>query len=192
MAEESPKKKLPTGIKLIIGIVGAVFALGILISIVMSALGTYFAARGDKLVEKGIEKMIEQQVNKENQDVDVKVDLTKEGLTMRDEKSGTVYSIKSGQELPADFPKDIPLPKNSEIQSSMIMGPMQILTLETKDDPDELHAFYQKTLKDQGWESVMDMKTPDGATQVFKKDERQVTVTISKDGMLSINHAKKS
>ncbi len=61
MPESTPKKKLPVGVKIIIGVVGAFVILGFLFSIGMTLIGGLFSSKGEKLAEKGLEKWIEHQ-----------------------------------------------------------------------------------------------------------------------------------
>lgn len=181
MPETSDKKKLPLWLKLTIAAFAVFALLGFAVGVGTTILGGLFnTGGGDKLVEKGMESWIEAQMGAEGKNVDV--DLKEDGFVIKDKESGEMLAIKSGQELPAGFPEEIPIPKNSQIMGSMTMRGMKSVTLETNGSPQEFATFYREQMKNKGWDELMaSQQGSDNFSAVFRKDRQQLTVGISAD-----------
>jgi len=81
--------------------------------------------------------------------------------------------------LPASFPKDIAVPKDSTVAVSVAQGKDLMVSFRVKGTVQESVAFYQERLKAEGWtlKPVMDMN---GTSSILEgqKDKRTCTVMI--------------
>lgn len=95
-----------------------------------------------------------------------------------------VTAAASGMALPADFPKDVPLMKDTVVNA--VMGSAQqgnlMVFAHTAAPLAEALAFYQENLKAQGWTAGSVTNSGDGAIQTLKKDGRALMLTLAKDG----------
>lgn len=84
--------------------------------------------------------------------------------------------------LPADFPSDAAVyPKAKLLMASSSKDLVQVL-FKTTDPAKDVTAFYQKQLKDNGWEidNTMDMGT--GTLLQTRKENRRQTLMINQEG----------
>ena len=91
----------------------------------------------------------------------------------------------SGQsaKLPADFPKDVPIYKNSTVTSygPLIPGNTQagnVLILETSDAKADVLAFYKKELPANGWKMEKPYSGSPDALQ-GRKGERMISFAVT-------------
>ncbi|EKD41212.1 MAG: hypothetical protein ACD_73C00801G0002 [uncultured bacterium] len=180
---QMPKKSLPAWAKVLIVLLIIGFAFATLAGIGVTLLGRYLSNGGaEKLIEQGIEKAVEHGLKEagEKNGADVDVNLGDKGFVIKDEKSGEEFSIKADNKIPADFPKDIPVFSPAAVVSSMVMGGMQMLTLETSAPLDEVSQFYKTKLSEAGWQSPFSGSfAQDTQASLYQKENRQLTLSIS-------------
>jgi hypothetical protein len=118
--------------------------------------------------------------------------LLKRGVDTAKESVGVSF----GDQLPASFPKDIPV--YSGFKPTFSLAPAGsdsgMVTLTGKGDPSDIGDFYEKTLADNGWKQTASNTIPDGLTQSYTKGDREATININKSGAdttLVINYGKK-
>ena len=175
---DNQKKKLPLGLKIAIGVIAFFVIAGFVVSIGLNMLGGLIATKGDKILEKGVEKWIETQASQHDAKVDV--DFSKQGLVLKDKKSGAQFAVRADSDLPEGFPKTIPLPKNSKIVGSVTIGPMKSVTLETETSLASVANFYKEQMPSEGWKSIMQASPDDRTfTAVFRKGPENLSVGIS-------------
>jgi len=183
---QTTKKPIPTWVKVVIILVILGFGLVTVIGIGLNLLGNYLASGGgEKLIEKGIETVIEKGIEhsgeKELKKIakDLNVDLGDKGFVIKNDKTGEEFSLKADNKVPDDFPKDIPLFSPANVVTSMTMGGLNMLTLETSASLEEVTEFYKKQLPTQGWQSPFTGSFVQGTfTSLFQKDDKQLTVSI--------------
>lgn len=98
-------------------------------------------------------------------------------------KSGETISLKasaSGMELPADFPKDIPLYPKRVVQSVNQMGKDRMIGIQATGTVAEVVAFYGTELKNQGWEFAPATPMGEGAMIIANKGPRTAMFMIAK------------
>jgi hypothetical protein len=84
--------------------------------------------------------------------------------------------------IPADFPSDAAAyPKASIIAASSSSELVQLI-FKTPDSANDVLAFYQKQLKDNGWEIDNTMNMGTGTLLQTKKANRRQTLMINQDG----------
>jgi hypothetical protein len=88
-------------------------------------------------------------------------------------------SSEKGVALPEDFPKDAPIYTGGVIIQNVSMPDGMMVMIKTNDSEEKIKDFYEKTLKEQGWESKAIMKMPQGTSMVNEKDGRTLSVTIA-------------
>lgn len=194
------KKKLPLWAKLLIVFASVGTALIIFVMIGISLLGSFFTGRGgERTIMKGFEKIIESEIEKSGGDVDVEFD--KKGWTIRDKSSGATGEFRfdkqeivvrddEGREhavfkitenLPSDFPSDVPIFSPSKVVASMVVGPGVSVTLETKSALGEVAGFYKEELPKNGWSSTREASFGNMFSGTYKKGERKLAVSANPD-----------
>lgn len=194
---QQPKPGLPGWAKALIILVIVGFVFVALAGIGVYMLGNYLASGGaEKLIEKGIERAIEEGAKDsgENLPKDLKVDVGNQGFVVKDEATGEEFSVKAGNQIPENFPKDIPIFSPSTVVSTMIMGGMEMVTLETSASLDEASAFYKSKLPEAGWQNPFSGAFAQGTySALYQKEDRQLTVSISNESgktMIVLSNAK--
>jgi len=86
---------------------------------------------------------------------------------------------EQGTSLPDNFPKDAPIYPGATVAMSTTMPDGMMVMLKSADSMKQVKEFYEKTLKEQGWENESSFNTPQGATMANKKDKRTLAVTIN-------------
>ena len=106
-------------------------------------------------------------------------------MTQTTEGGGTV-AIQSGDgtKVPADFPKDVPLYDGLAVLQAMsdTASGMFNVTGGVAAAPDAVMAFYKEKTAAQGWTETMSMNAGDMQTLMCEKDDRALSVMVSKDG----------
>jgi hypothetical protein len=126
----------------------------------------------EKAIEKATEKAIEGQTGNQ---VDIK-----DGSVSIQGEDGSTANIGEGAEVPAEFPKDVPV-YDGTVLGAFSSADSWTLNIETTDDPKKVIEFYVARLAKDGWvkESQADMGT--GGMYSAKKDgSRTVTVVAAK------------
>jgi hypothetical protein len=105
------------------------------------------------------------------------------GITVEG-KAGEKLRIAAGEagvSLPNGFPKDVPVYPGATIAVSATTQDMINVSLQTTDQPQEVKAFYQEKLKQNGWQTQSTLNIPQGTMLHATKDGRTQTVTIGRD-----------
>jgi hypothetical protein len=89
-----------------------------------------------------------------------------------------VFSGGKGAALPGDFPKDAPVYPGVKVVLSTNTKEGMTVMLETADAADKVVEFYEKNLKDQGWEAESALKSAQNTTLIAKKEKRTLAVNI--------------
>lgn len=99
-------------------------------------------------------------------------------------KEGTLKMAtgKGGVALPDNFPKDVPLRPGATVKMSMTSGKGLMVHLESAGNVADTAKFYTEQLKGNGWEIEQTMNMGEISSLSAKKDQRQCTVSCSKDG----------
>lgn len=182
------KKKLPGWAKFLIviailGVVGLTIVgigLRILAGFLTSKGGEYLTEQG---IERGIEKIMEKGMEQAGMGEKPKLDITKDGLVLKDEATGQQIAIQANQQLPTGFPQDIPVYSPSQVTASMTMGPMTMVTLESPSSVADISNFYQRELAAKGWTSSFTAPfSGDNFTGVYAKGNLRLTVSANAEG----------
>lgn len=128
---------------------------------------------GERLAEAAIEASTGQ-----------KVDVDEDGgkVSFKTDKGEMKISGGDDATLPADFPKDVYLPDDYKVASTMELPGAMIVSLETQGGVAALAGDASKHMLAQGWKQTMAMQN-DGDNQmfVFEKAQRSATVTFSRE-----------
>ena len=136
-------------------------------------LASFVAGCGKSAEEKAIEKFVEKQSGGK-----VKVDMSQGKVTVKD-GDATITSGGNVQ-VPASFPKDVPVYPNTQILNAMTSGDVVHLTLISKESMEKIAASYKEQMKQQGWKESASFTMGTTVTMAYDKDTRQATVAISK------------
>lgn len=95
-----------------------------------------------------------------------------------------ITTSDSGVPLPAEFPKDVPVMKGAVVKA--VMGSAEqgnLIVMASSPTPfPEVVAYYEASLKEQGWKKESGTLTGEGSIMTLKKDGRDLMLTIAKDG----------
>lgn len=105
----------------------------------------------------------------EQKKVETKTDIT-----------GNELGIKEG--LPADYPSDVPQPKNSRVLGSLNTSEGTVVTFESDDRPKDIFAEFSGELEKNGYakaegESMKD----DGGMALWNKEKKEVSIMLAWD-----------
>lgn len=131
------------------------------------------AGCGKSAEEKAIEKFVQQKSGGK-----VSVDMSQGKVTVKD-GNATITSGGNVQ-VPASFPKDVPVYPNTQVLNSMTAGDVVHLTLISKESMEKIAASYKEQMKQQGWKESASFTMGTTVTMAYDKDTRQATVAISK------------
>ena len=112
------------------------------------------------------------------------VNISGEGIKITGKEGGKEFSYeasgKGGVALPKNFPDDVPRYPGAAVLSSMSQGnAMSMVTFQTADAVDRVYEFYNAKLRDDGWEIVNEVTTPQmRMISVKKKADREANITV--------------
>jgi hypothetical protein len=157
-------------------IIGGIIALIVVGSILKSVSGFM----GRSFVENAIERATNGEAN-----VEMKNDGTMDITT----KEGT---FSTGQEMPKDWPSDVAAYDGATVTYSASMNKTDetsgsALVLMTKDSANDVKAFYESSLKTNGWSITNTMQGGGTVIMTAEKDGRTLSVAIAEaEGQTSI------
>jgi hypothetical protein len=131
------------------------------------------AGCGKSAEEKAIEKFVQQKSGGK-----VSVDMSQGKVTVKD--GNTTVTSGGNVQVPASFPKDVPVYPNTQILNSMTAGDVVHLTLISKESIEKIAASYKEQMKREGWKESASFTMGTTVTMAYDKDTRQATVAISK------------
>jgi hypothetical protein len=84
--------------------------------------------------------------------------------------------------LPANYPSDVPQPKNSKVLGSLNTSEGTVVTFESSDRPKDVLAGFAGDLEKNGFEKdESEMMSDDGGLALWKKDSREVSIMLAWD-----------
>lgn len=111
----------------------------------------------------------------------VEVDRDGDVTTLRGE-DGSQMRMSTGDDLslPADFPRDVYLPREYALNSVVEMGPVTMVQLSSGQTVSDLYASADQAMQALGWKQVMAMRQASGSAVLgFEKDHRRASLTFS-------------
>lgn len=85
-------------------------------------------------------------------------------------------------DLPADFPRDVPVIKGATVKVAMSQGNRMVVHLYTSSPVAEAAKFYDEALKGQGWQIESSTIASDMSTLSARKGRSLCGVTVSREG----------
>jgi hypothetical protein len=146
---------------------------------VQDAIQGWFEQLASKAVEKSAETGIRNAIGK-----DVKVDVTAQGASFTDPKTGRTFAVGESVTIPAGFPTDVPLyPKAVFTSVTMDTGGADAgYIFSTKDARAAVRDWYKDEASKQGWSSEAGFENADQVILSFSKPitggTARMTVTI--------------
>lgn len=109
------------------------------------------------------------------------------GFSMNIDGGPEGMQMKIGQDaaIPEDFPKDVPVYKNTSLNLTQSTGDGFVIQGTVKDDVDTVSAFFKAQAGTLGWEEENTVTTTgDGAMTLlsYTKGERSLTITVTRQG----------
>ena len=111
-----------------------------------------------------------------------KVDVERDGdkVTFKSEEGEMTTQAGIDLPLPADFPKDIYLPKTYTVNTVMDMGGVRMVSLMAPEPVPALFNAASTTMQQQGWKQVTAMQHASGnAMLAFEKERRHVSLSFN-------------
>lgn len=132
--------------------------------------------------EAALEKAIEASAAAQGHDVDV--DISKGSMNIKTDDGQTSVATGENVEIPADFPKDVPIYPGAKTQMAAMdsVSKGHTLQLLTSDGVDKVSEYYKSEAGNQGWgeDTVMTQGDPQPMTMMsFKKDNRILSLIIT-------------
>jgi len=85
-------------------------------------------------------------------------------------------------DLPADFPKDVPVLKGATVKVAMSQGKRMVVHLYTSSSVADATRFYNDALRASGWQIESNSSASDMSTLSAKKGRSLCGVTVTKEG----------
>lgn len=130
----------------------------------------------DKTAETIAEEAIESQTG---EDAEVEIDDEGESFSLKTKEGDAEFSAGGKAEIPNDFPKDVYVYDGASVQLSMAAEGNFSLKLITDDNVDKIISKYEKEMESEGWEIEGRVDVADQKTRIFKKENRQVSLSAS-------------
>ncbi len=181
-------------------------SLAVILLAAWMVVGSGCGKAAQTVTEKVTEKAIERSIAKDGGSADVKLDSKSGTMQMKGKdasgndyemktgsdkdgfqfkqtgKDGSVTQMGTGAKLPADFPKDIPLPDGLQVQlvQSSPEKKEHVVQGTSSTAVDKLGAFFKEKTPAQGWKELTTMNAGDMQTFQYEKDERVLSVMLMK------------
>lgn len=110
------------------------------------------------------------------------VDVERDGneVTIKTDDGEMTMSAGEALPLPADFPRDVYLPRSYKVASVMDMGPMKAINLTTDAKVSALFAEAGPAMQAQGWTQKMAIQQAAGHAMLsFEKDKRSASLSFT-------------
>ena len=136
-------------------------------------VASFVTGCGKSAEEKAVEKFVQKQSGGK-----VSVDMSQGKVTVK-EGDATITSGGNVQ-VPASFPKDVPVYPNTQVLNAMTSPDVVHLTLISKESVEKIAASYKEQMKREGWKETASLTMGTTVTLAYEKDKRNATVAISK------------
>ena len=113
----------------------------------------------------------------------VEVDRDGDSVSFKTEQGELNMQAGESLPLPADFPKDVWLPKTYDVNSVMDMAGVQVVSVRAQGKVSGLHADARAAMAQAGWKQTMSMQhSADNAMLSFEKAERAAVLSFNRGG----------
>ncbi len=138
-------------------------------------------ACGKKAEQAAVERSMEKQIEKQTgQKADVKIGDNR--VSMKSKDGEMQYSESGDLSLPKDFDKDILIPKDAKIQTSLTQEKTRQIVMQVKQSKDELTKQYTEFQTKQGWKEESSFNSGDSSMLSYEKPDRTLLISVAKDG----------
>ncbi|MGH8030488.1 MAG: hypothetical protein ACREO3_11200 [Arenimonas sp.] len=110
-----------------------------------------------------------------------KVDQDGDKTTVQTDQGTITYNAAQDQALPANFPKDVFLPKDYTVRSSMDMNGALMVDLVTDGKPADVFAATGAAMPGMGWKQTAAMQQQGNSVLVFENDAQMVQYSFLDD-----------
>ena len=134
------------------------------------------ASISNKIGEKVAEGIINQSTGGK-----ASVDLGKDKMVFKDNKTGSSMAYGENLTIPDDFPKDVPVYPGASVKgivTSKEGGASYTLTLMSKDTNAKVIAWYQDKMKSDGWTEEASMSATGYETRSYQKDSLSIGLNV--------------
>ena len=124
-----------------------------------------------------------------------KVDKDGDKMTIQTDQGAVTYNAAEGQALPASFPKDVYLPKDYTVQSTMDMAGALNVQLVVPGKAGGEFAAAGAAMPGMGWKQQVSMQQDGTSILVFDNDKQMVQYSFTDDesgkGLVNVTVTKK-
>lgn len=110
-----------------------------------------------------------------------KVDKDGDKLTVQTDQGAVTFNAAEGQPLPANFPKDVFLPKDYSVRSSMDMNGALLVDVLAPGTPAEVFAAAGAAMPGMGWKQSASMQQQGTRILVFENEAQMVQYSVMDD-----------
>jgi hypothetical protein len=110
-----------------------------------------------------------------------KVDKDGDKMTIQTEQGAVTFNAEQGQALPANFPKDVFLPKDYSVRSSMDMNGALMLDLVTPGKPADAFAAAGAAMPGMGWKQTASLQQAGTSILVYENEAQMVQYSFADD-----------
>jgi len=147
----------------------------IIASLAIALVALALTGCAEKIADKVAEEVAEGIVGAAT-GADIEIDDDDESVTIETDEGSMSSSVGDSAEIPADFPSDMPICDGDIVSTTSFDnegGKTISITIETDDSIDDVKAFYEVELVDEGWEQTL-------AWDSSADGERSVTYGLEK------------
>jgi hypothetical protein len=115
---------------------------------------------------------------------------TKDGdkLTVQTDQGAVTFNAQAGQPLPANFPKDVFLPKDYSVRNSVDMNGALMVDLLVPAKRADVFAATGAAMPGMGWKQSASMTQPDVSVLVFENEAQMVQYSFNdEDGKAHVS-----
>lgn len=110
-----------------------------------------------------------------------KVEKDGDKMTVQTEQGAVTFNAAEGQPLPANFPKDIYLPKDYSVRSSMDMNGALMVDLLAPGAPADVFAAAGAAMPGMGWKQSASVQQEGTRILVFENEAQMVQYSVTDD-----------
>ncbi len=130
----------------------------------------------EKTAEKALEKMIEAQTGGK-----ASVDLSQGRMTVKTDDGELTAATGAAAKIPEDFPKDVFVPADASVRMVSRMPNTMMVWMAVRPSPAQVCQRIGTEMATRGWEKEMSMETDESQSLGFKKQDRRVLYTATRD-----------
>ncbi|MFH1621276.1 MAG: hypothetical protein ABIB04_04300 [Patescibacteria group bacterium] len=160
------------------------FLIGVVLSVSLMGLGCNPFQKTEEKVSQKIGESVAESMLEKATGGKVDVDTGNNQVVFKDNKTGNITAFGEDLKLPDNFPKDVPIYSGVKITSVIMdeQGDKAVsLSLKSTDNPVAVLGWYEKAIKDAGWDEQTSWSANNIESRTYDKDKSHIALTVSKN-----------